>query len=122
MRQTKTLGSLLRSKRGLVSSDGEALRRAGLSRGKKKKQRGIVETKFEVVGRHPTGDVSEASGDACLNLSVRGWKRKVVEVELMIYILSCTPDEILHKARRLSERLRQVAAIFFTEEVKKRVA
>lgn len=48
--------------------------------GGKKKQRSIVETKFEVVGRHPTGDVSEASGDACLNLSVRGWKRKVVEV------------------------------------------
>lgn len=87
MRQTKTLGSLFRSKRGLVSGDGEALQRAGLSRGKK--QRSIVETKFEVVGRHPTGDVSKASRDACLNLSVRGWKRRVVEVELMIYILSC---------------------------------
>lgn len=53
-----------------------------------KKQCGIVETKFEVVGRHPTGDVSRASGDACLNLSVRRWKRKDVEVGLMIYILS----------------------------------
>lgn len=53
-----------------------------------KKQCSVVETKFEVVGTRPTGDVSKASGDACLNLSVRGWKRKVVEVELMIYIYS----------------------------------
>lgn len=35
LRHTKTLGSVLRSKRGLVSGDGEALHRAGLSRGKK---------------------------------------------------------------------------------------
>lgn len=84
LRQTKTFGSLFRSKRGLVSSDGEALQRAGLSKGKK--QCSIVETKFEVVGRHPTGDVSEASGDACLNLSVGGWKRKTVEVGLTMHI------------------------------------
>lgn len=84
-----------------------------------KKQRGIVETKFEVVGRHPTGDVSRASGDACLNLSVRGWKRKDVEVGLMIYILSWTPHETLTTERCLLEQLRQVTTIFFGEEVKK---
>lgn len=34
LKQTKSLGSLFRSKRGAVSGDGEALHRAGLSRGK----------------------------------------------------------------------------------------
>lgn len=70
LRQTKILGSPLRSKRGLVRSDEEALQRAGLSR-VKKKQHSIVETKFELVGRHPTGGVSRPNGDACLNLSVK---------------------------------------------------
>lgn len=40
-----------------------------------KKQCSIVETEFEVVGRHPIGDVSKASGDACLNLCVRMEKK-----------------------------------------------
>lgn len=79
LRQLKILGSLFKSKRGGVSSDGEALQRAGLSR-VKKTQHSIVETRFELVGGRPSGNVSKASGDTCLNLSVRGRKRKVGKV------------------------------------------
>ncbi len=84
----------------VVSAVMERRPRTGQDFPREKKQRHIVETKFEVVGRHPTGDVSKARGDACLNLSVSGWKGKVAEVGLMIYILSCNPHEILHEARR----------------------
>lgn len=82
LRQTKTPGAPFRSKRGPVSRDGEALQRAaGLSRAGKK-QCSIVETKFEVVGRHPTGDVCEGQWrrvprPGCHRMEKR---RKVVEV------------------------------------------
>lgn len=101
LRLTKTPG---RSTRGFVNSDGEVFLRAGLSR--EKEQLRFVETEFELVGRHPTGDVRRARGDACLNLSARGWKRKVERVN-DIY---CVSDEMQHKSLCLPEQFTQVTS------------